>query len=129
VTLLLEIALPSSRLFRRDGDFDLLSGVDADQEGFATKVKFPALSLQKTHRRGKVSSGFPRRDDAPDARVNRLAAGHGVELTCRNRDDPLAVHEFQDAIDCIFERRIWLAPSGSVSSGLIAAAVVAFELH
>ena len=54
---------------------------------------------------------------------------HGVKLAKRNRDNSLAVHEFQDAIDRIFQRRIRLAPCGSIPRGLIAGTVVAFELH
>ena len=57
------------------------------------------------------------------------AVAHGVELTSRNRDDSLSLHESQDAVDCIFERRIRLAPCGSIPSRLIAGTVIAFELH
>src|SRR5580700_671816 len=57
------------------------------------------------------------------------AVGHGLELTSRNRDDSLSMHESQDAIDRIFERRIRLAPYGSIPSRLIARTVIAFELH
>ena len=42
-------------------------------------------------------------------------AGHGVDLTSRNRDDSLAMHEFQDAVDRIFERRVRLAPGRSIA--------------
>ena len=68
----------------------------------------------------------------PDAcvRGKRLAAvTHGIQLRSRNRDDSLSLHESQDAIDRVLERRIRLAPCGSISSCLIAGAVVAFEFH
>src|SRR5579863_467744 len=51
------------------------------------------------------------------------------KLTSRNRDDSLSLHESQDAIDRVFERRIRLAPCGSIPSRLIAGTVIAFELH
>src|SRR5208337_2207991 len=38
-----------------------------------------------------------------------LVAGHGFELASRNRDDSLALHESQDAMHRIFQRRIRLA--------------------
>src|ERR1700692_4842475 len=55
--------------------------------------------------------------------------GHGFELTSRSRDDSLSLHESQYAVDRIFERRIRLAPRGSIPSLLIARTVIAFEFH
>src|SRR6202044_833868 len=61
--------------------------------------------------------------------IKPLPATHGVKLTRRKRDDSLPLHESQDAIHRIFERRIRLAPSGSIPSRLIGSAVVAFEFY
>ncbi len=54
---------------------------------------------------------------------------HDIGLTSRNRNDPLAMHEFQNAVDRIFKRRIRFAPRRGIPSRLIRRTVIAFELH
>jgi hypothetical protein len=55
----------------------------------------------------------------------------GTESTSRaaNRNDSLAVHEFQDAVDRIFERRVLLAVRGNVAGRLIVGGRVAQPLN
>ncbi len=52
-----------------------------------------------------------------------------LDLTSRDRNDPLAMHEFQNAVDRIFERRICFAPHGGIPGRLIGGTVIALELH
>ena len=51
------------------------------------------------------------------------------DLTGRDRNNSLAVHEFQNAVDRIFQRRVRLAPHRGIPCHLIGRVVIPFELH